>query len=104
MGGCIVNASVRVVSLNFDLNIVRLAKTDIQVLIEERTVERIFGVLLEMSYLLNLIVDVTEFRSPLFEPVIEHHFLESGFRLAFRHSLQLGKEMIIILEKRMLHD
>ena len=103
MGGSIINASVSVIAFNFDLNIVRLAKTDVQVLIEERSIERIFSILLEVSYLLKLLVDVSEFRTPLFESFCLHHFLEGGLRLTFRHPLQLAKKYIVILKKRMLH-
>ena len=98
------SVSVKGISFDFDLDIARLAKTDVKVLIEEGTIERIFGIPLEVSHLLDLIVDVSEFTTPLLESVILHHLLERVFGLTCRDPLQLSKELVIILKERMLHN
>ena len=98
------SVSVKGISFDFDLDIARLAKTDVKVLIEEGTIERILGIPLEVSHLLDLIVDVSEFTTPLLESVILHDLLERVFGLTCRDPLQLSKELVIILKERMLHN
>ena len=90
MSGNVLDTPIIVICIHFDLDVVGLAKTDIQVLIEEVTIEGVFGILLEVSCLLNLIVDVSELGAPLFKSMILHDFLKCIFRLTLiRHSLQL---------------